>query len=362
MKKKGISLIVLIITCVVIIVLATAIIVNIAQTNMIENAKEAVVKQDFKTMQDELTLYIADNYADTLGKFKAEELNVAENADIIKIIPSLKGTKYEEYVVIEKGKIAISDEMPDPDKTWALEALGEIKTTTNRPVADKIAPTAPTSIDLTVVENKIVAVANGATDDKGSVTYEYSLDKVIWQDNGEFENLETGNEYTVYVRAIDKAGNKSEIKEEKITLEPENVIVLYNRGNQCESITGGWTGLFADGNASCGHYKFEEDCMKLETWWGTWSRYNLKTNNKIDFSNVSKVFLDCEINNGSNSYAEITIGGGSVVLFKKTQAGYTYTGILEMDASAYSSQNVNLVISVANTGKIKINKIWLELK
>ena len=91
-------------------------------------------------------------------------------------------------------------------------------------------------------------------------------------------------------------------------------------------------------------------------------RYTLKTNYKIDFSNVSKVFFDCEINNGSNSYAEITIGGGSVVLFQKMQSGYTYTGILELNASSYSKEKVNLVVSAANTGKIKINKIWLELK
>ena len=56
-KNKGISLIVLIITIVVIIILATAIIVNVSQTNLIGNASEAVVKQDFKSMQEELNLY-----------------------------------------------------------------------------------------------------------------------------------------------------------------------------------------------------------------------------------------------------------------------------------------------------------------
>ena len=133
MKNKGISLIVLIITCVVIIILATAIIVNIAQTNMIENAKEAVVKQDFKTMQDELTLYKADKYADTLGKFKAEDLDVTDKAEIEKIIPSIVGTKYEAYVLIEDGCIAISEDMPEQERKWAMEALGLIKTSTNRP-------------------------------------------------------------------------------------------------------------------------------------------------------------------------------------------------------------------------------------
>ena len=52
-NKKGISLIVLIITIVVIIILATAIIVTLARTNVIDNANEATVKQDFRTLQDE---------------------------------------------------------------------------------------------------------------------------------------------------------------------------------------------------------------------------------------------------------------------------------------------------------------------
>ena len=124
MKKKGISLIVLIITIVVIIILATAIIVNIAQTNLIENANEAVVKQDFKAFQDELTMYIADKYVDMQGKFKAEDLDEKDSTKILEIIPSIKGTKYEGYIEIEDGKLTVLETMPEPDKTWAMEALG----------------------------------------------------------------------------------------------------------------------------------------------------------------------------------------------------------------------------------------------
>ena len=131
MKNRGISLIVLIITIVVIIILATAIIVNLAQTNIINNAKEATVKQDFKTMQDELTLYMADEFVNTDGKFKAEDIDVTVKSEIEKILPSIKGTKYEDYVVIEDGKLAIVDTMPEPEKTWAMEALGLVNTSNN---------------------------------------------------------------------------------------------------------------------------------------------------------------------------------------------------------------------------------------
>ena len=128
MKNKGISLIVLIITIVVIIILATAIIVNIAQTNMIENAKEAVVKQDFAAMQDELSLYIADKYADALGKYNPEELNVIEEDKVVEILKSIKGTKYADFVIIENGKIAITDQVPEDMKELVNEILNSNST------------------------------------------------------------------------------------------------------------------------------------------------------------------------------------------------------------------------------------------
>ena len=57
MKRKGISLIVLIITIVVIIILAASIILNMSKINIINNANEAVLKQDIATLQSELDLY-----------------------------------------------------------------------------------------------------------------------------------------------------------------------------------------------------------------------------------------------------------------------------------------------------------------
>ena len=51
MKKKGISLIVLIITIVVIIILAASIILNLSNVNLINNANEAVLKQDMATFK-----------------------------------------------------------------------------------------------------------------------------------------------------------------------------------------------------------------------------------------------------------------------------------------------------------------------
>ena len=128
MKKKGISLIVLIITIVVIIILATAIIVSLARTNVIENANEATVKQDFRTLQDELNMYIADRFADTRGDFELEDLNAdsTTNPSVYDVLPSLSRTKYKDDVVIVDGKIAFKDTMNAQIKAWATEVIKDV--------------------------------------------------------------------------------------------------------------------------------------------------------------------------------------------------------------------------------------------
>jgi len=67
-NKKGISLIVLIITIVVIIILAAAIILNLSQTNIIENANTAVTKNDETAAQEAFTLWLSDRWVENTAE------------------------------------------------------------------------------------------------------------------------------------------------------------------------------------------------------------------------------------------------------------------------------------------------------
>ena len=84
-QRSGISLIVLVITIIVIIILAVAVILSIANNNPIENAKEARIKNDLKTIEEELTLKQASNYVEehannkTPGKISIDDLESATN-------------------------------------------------------------------------------------------------------------------------------------------------------------------------------------------------------------------------------------------------------------------------------------------
>lgn len=68
-NKKGISLIVLIITIVVIIILAVAIIINLSNTNIVNNSNSAVIKSDIANLKQELELYISNEYMNNLGVY-----------------------------------------------------------------------------------------------------------------------------------------------------------------------------------------------------------------------------------------------------------------------------------------------------
>lgn len=66
-NKQGISLIVLIITIVVIIILAAAIILNLSNTNIIDNAHKAVSANDLAEIQSAVNLKMSDIFVETKG-------------------------------------------------------------------------------------------------------------------------------------------------------------------------------------------------------------------------------------------------------------------------------------------------------
>ncbi|MBR6688526.1 MAG: hypothetical protein IKL68_00725 [Clostridia bacterium] len=86
--KKGISLIVLVITIIVMIIIAGAIIISLNSTSVIEKANDAVTKTDVGTLNDKLTLAYVDVKATypTTSKFDTTTkytINGAEHTGIV---------------------------------------------------------------------------------------------------------------------------------------------------------------------------------------------------------------------------------------------------------------------------------------
>ena len=123
--KKGISLIVLIITIIVVIILAAVVIITINKNNPVESAKEATFKEDVRNFQDELNMYISNEYTKLQG-MRDSKINTkkipATYKEMQTYISSYK-EKYDKKLGIEDDKIVyFPKEVTNNEKKW-LEDL-----------------------------------------------------------------------------------------------------------------------------------------------------------------------------------------------------------------------------------------------
>ena len=117
MKQKGISLIVLIVTIIVIIILAAAVILTLNRNNPVDSAKEATFKQDVRTFQDELAMYIAKDYTAKAGA-RDDKINAMTYDKIKDYIPSFS-KKYDGKFVIKNDELVYKeDNLTEDEKVW----------------------------------------------------------------------------------------------------------------------------------------------------------------------------------------------------------------------------------------------------
>ena len=96
-----------------IIILAAVVILTISKNNPIESAKEASFKEDVRTFQDELAMYIAKDYTSKAGardeKITATNYNpVGDPKSVYTYIPSFS-KKYEGKFVIKNDELMYSE-------------------------------------------------------------------------------------------------------------------------------------------------------------------------------------------------------------------------------------------------------------
>src|SRR5574344_168784 len=96
-EKEGISLIVLIVTIIVMIILASTVILTLNQNNPIESAKEAAFKSDISNIQDELSVYISNNYVTGQQDNDIESLELSGDEMVNKLSSSKNYKKEKEY-------------------------------------------------------------------------------------------------------------------------------------------------------------------------------------------------------------------------------------------------------------------------
>ncbi len=112
-NRNGISLIVLVITIIVIVILAGSIILTLTNSNVIDKAREAAFKSNIKSIQEELSLYLASNMQND-GKYIYPERSNIKSAD-----------RYEKNILnFVEGKIVYKTS--DASEKVQLESMGVI--------------------------------------------------------------------------------------------------------------------------------------------------------------------------------------------------------------------------------------------
>ncbi|MEG2485068.1 MAG: hypothetical protein RSB51_06310, partial [Clostridia bacterium] len=115
MKKRGMSLIVLVITILVMIILAGVVVVSLTKNNPIGKAGEALFKSDVGSFKDELNLSVVNELAksSTLQKTDINE----SGKDMLKYIPSMTDKYIDKLEIVDAELVFIGDK--ESEKEWA---------------------------------------------------------------------------------------------------------------------------------------------------------------------------------------------------------------------------------------------------
>ncbi|MEG0522003.1 MAG: type II secretion system protein, partial [Clostridia bacterium] len=129
-KKYGMSLVVLVITILVMIILAGAVVINITKNNSIAKANDAAYQATVATYKEELNTYIVNQLYKN-KKYKKEVLN-ATGKDMKKYISAMKKEHFtrfeiEKGILIEIGETIPEDKLPKGSiPIYSIEQLEKI--------------------------------------------------------------------------------------------------------------------------------------------------------------------------------------------------------------------------------------------
>jgi len=111
--KKGISLIVLVITVIVLSILATTVIISLSNTNIISQTNSAVFKSDMANLKSAYELYVASELIKDVS-FNVTTLNVtSSDAEFTKIFGDNVSEKYTAGLKIVDGKLVYDTDSPN---------------------------------------------------------------------------------------------------------------------------------------------------------------------------------------------------------------------------------------------------------
>lgn len=172
------------------------------------------------------------------------------------------------------------------------------------------------------------------------------LNKLEWNDTQ--QSKEPNGKYKGYQFYID---SNYEIRVENIKR-----TYLYNAGDECKELTGGWNIITLE-EASYGSAKKEESYIDLKTW-KKWCSYSVITEKEIDLSKFKKIYIEIfDLSVVHTGYESAYIDINMDKDWERPRI-YLNNGINVLELNENSSQLIEVVAN--NGGSFKIRKIWLE--
>lgn len=348
-------------------------IVTVEEYNFqIDENKLEIIQDLGKTkikIKNELQEYLGKNEDD---KYIAKSLIVIESNTEIEsvILPNENGTemivtvndkKIEKYINIELGKKYHIKVKTKDGKNYVRDIVeSEILRINN---INKYIGTA--HIDFQIDKTQISGV---------KLKYNYIYEEVktgLKKETGEIEinpysidELQPETEYKVILQITDESGYYSKTEEFNIKTEPRTY--LYNYGDMCYSITGGWSRAWMDTSDvkwNSNHINWSTSYQKPGV--------GYRTTNKINLSEYSRLYINYQGSiNGSQNIGKLGSFGYSTDIISQwnfpTKSNFIGQHIPNNYYNGIKRQN----ISISNSGYIyfefygctnmQIYNIWLE--
>lgn len=290
-KDKGITLIALIITIIVLLILAgitiSLVIGDNGILNKAQNAGEEYIKASIK---EEIELGITDISAELASKTPPESMTKQAVIDKIK-------ERMQESIIIREdltGEYKGYEYWIDDDYVVHI--------------GNKVNPTIALTAKVEKIGTSYFTLSAQASSNQGAITgYLYTIDGVekpiTTETTYTVSDLQENSQHTAKVKAIDEKGNIKESQTFKITTEKRTY--LYHAGEEYTDITGSWIKAVS---SSKGYASKESDHIYIncpvERY--MYTTYSLKTTSPIQLQDYTKIKALIKVEQVNN--ARIAIG------------------------------------------------------
>jgi len=367
-QNKGITLVALVVTIIVLIILAGITITQLTGNGLLGQAKQAKEQYQESEAEESLQLELTNILIGQSGNKNLDDLdgmviqgyetNVSSAG---KIITMTKGNSSyyflvdSEFNITSLNDIGISGSAPsggtgdtNPGTGNTNPGTGDVNQGTSELITQ--ANLVIESINSMSVKLKIEIPESELENVAGYQILVNNKVKKVSEDNEmTITDLTKLTQYNIVAVVIDTDGNIKKSNEENITT--TNCTYLYNRGDYSTELTGGWK--YSGGySPNSSHWTKYEDYMQISC--PQYTRTYITTKNAIDLTNYSALTIICEKSGGSpNGY----ITTSSTVTQDPSNFNITSERTV-IDISNYTG-NQYIHLSASN-GTLKIYEVYLD--